>query len=68
MKMTVITGKGGKIIGTARHVDTSKPGVGAGGPIAGPLQTVQVIEVPKEFEGITNADELHGKLGSHIKK
>lgn len=25
MKMTVITGKGGKIIGTARHVDTPNP-------------------------------------------
>jgi hypothetical protein len=68
MKMTVITGKGGQIVGTARHVDTNKPGMGAGGPVAGPGQSVQVIELPKELESITNADELHRKLGSHIKK
>jgi hypothetical protein len=55
-------------VGTARHIETSKPEMGAGGPVAGKGQSVRVIELPKELERITNADELHRKLGSHIKK
>jgi hypothetical protein len=46
MKLTVITGRAGKIIGTA-HADAKRvPGAGAGGPIAGSGQKLQVIDLP----------------------
>jgi hypothetical protein len=68
MKVTVITGKDGKIVGTARPIEPGKPGMGSGGPVAGPGQSVRLIELPKELEDISNADELHRKLGTHIHK
>ena len=52
MKLTVITGKAGKIIGTYRPAATSKPEVGTGGPIAGPSQAVRTIDLPKELENV----------------
>jgi hypothetical protein len=66
MKITVITGKGGKVVGTA-HLATGKAEAGSGGPVAGPGQTVKVIDLPKELENITDADDLHRKLKSHVK-
>ena len=64
MKLTVITGKGGKIEGVA-HQAKGKPEAGDGGPIAGPGQSVHMIDLPKELENVTDADELHRKLKSH---
>ncbi len=61
MKITVITGKAGKIIGTYRPAPSAKPEVGTGGPIAGPGQAVHVIDLPKELES-ASADELHRGL------
>jgi hypothetical protein len=66
MKMIIITGKGGTIVGTARQVEGSKPEAGHGGPIAGPGQSIHVIDVPKELEGIEDASELHRKLKVHL--
>jgi hypothetical protein len=68
MKLTVITGKGGKIIGTARHVERSKPEMGDGGPIAGPGQSVHVIDLPRELERMTDPEELHRHLKTHVSK
>jgi hypothetical protein len=62
MKMTVITDNAGKIVGTARHGDKSQPGAGAGGPVAGPEQTVHVIDVPEELQNVEDAGELHTRL------
>jgi hypothetical protein len=62
MKMTVITDKAGKIVGAAYHGVGGQPGAGAGGPVAGPEQTVHVIEVPEELERVEDAGELHNKL------
>jgi hypothetical protein len=44
-KITVITGKAGKIIGTFRPAESAKPEVGNGGPVAGPDQAVHVINL-----------------------
>lgn len=65
MKLTVITGKAGKIIGTYRPAATSKPEVGTGGPIAGPSQAVRTIDLPKELENV-GADDLHRQLKRHV--
>jgi hypothetical protein len=65
MKLTVITGKAGKIIGTYRPATGGKPEAGSGGPIAGPNQAEQVIDLPKELEN-AGADELHRGLKSQV--
>ena len=65
MKITVITDKKGKIIGTAHHGVRGKPETGQGGPVAGPGQKVHVIELPSELEK-ANAGELHKKLKAHL--
>jgi hypothetical protein len=62
MKMTVITDKAGTIVGTARQGAEGQPGAGAGGPVAGPDQTVHVIDVPEELENVEDAGELHSRL------
>jgi hypothetical protein len=64
MKMTVLMDKAGKIVGTAYHGVEGKRGAGAGGPIAGPDQTVHVIEVPEELQQVEEAGELHSRLQS----
>jgi|AmaraimetP72IA01_FD_contig_31_10098625_length_432_multi_7_in_0_out_0_2 hypothetical protein len=66
MKITVVAGKGGKIIGTAHQGIKGKPEAGEGGPIAGPSQTVHVIDLPSELEKLEDAAELHRRLKSHI--
>jgi hypothetical protein len=67
MKLTVITGAGGKIIGTARQVEKSNPVVGGGGPIAEQGQSVHVIYLPKELEKIQDPEELHRRLRELIR-
>jgi hypothetical protein len=63
MKMTVITGRGGKIIGTARQTaDEGRTPAGSGGPIAGPGQTIHVIELPSELDRIEDPEQLFDKL------
>jgi hypothetical protein len=67
VKITVITDKTGKVVGTAHRIK-GKPGAGEGGPVAGPDQTVHVIDLPAELEKIEDAAELHRKLRSHLGK
>ena len=55
MKITVVTDRDGKIVGTAHHGHTSKPEAGDGGPIAGPGQSTHVIDLPRELEGVEDA-------------
>jgi hypothetical protein len=66
MKITVVIGQGGKIVGTAHHVRHGSPAVGDGGPVAGPGQSVHVIDLPSELETIKDAEELHRRLKPHI--
>jgi hypothetical protein len=68
MKMTVITNTAGQIVGTAHHGVEGEPGAGAGGPIAGPEQTVHIIEVPEELEAVEDAGELHRKLQGLLRR
>jgi len=66
MKITVITGRTGKIVGTYRPAPSANPEVGTGGPLAGPGQAVHVIDLPQELENVTGADELHRGLKGHV--
>ena len=66
MKITVVTGKAGKILGTAHHGQAAKPEAGDGGPIAGPGQSVHVIDLPHELERVEDAGELHRHLKGHV--
>jgi len=66
MKITVITSQDGKIVGTARRGTATKPEAGDGGPVAGPGQSVHVIDLPHELEGVEDAGELHRRLKGHI--
>ncbi len=68
MKIIVVTGKAGKILGTAHHGQAAKPEAGDGGPIAGPGQSVHVIDLPHELEGVEDAGELHRKLKGHVSR
>jgi hypothetical protein len=61
------TARAGQIVGTAHRGVEGEPGAGIGGPIAGPEQTVHVIEVPEELEAVEDAGELHSKLQSLLK-
>jgi hypothetical protein len=63
MKMTVITGRGGAIIGTARQTaDEGRTPAGSGGPVAGPGQTMHVIDLPTELARIEDPEQLFDKL------
>jgi hypothetical protein len=66
MKITVVTGKAGKILGTAHHGQAAKPEAGDGGPIAGPGQSVHVIDLPHELEKVEDAGELNRQLKGHV--
>lgn len=66
MKITVVTERGGQIVGTAHYVRSANPAAGHGGPIAGPGQSVHVIDLPSELEGIRDAKEFHRRLKPHL--
>jgi hypothetical protein len=66
MKLDVIVGRDGKIIGTAHHGINDRPQAGYGGPVAGPNQTAHVIEIPAELQRLESVEELHGRLEAHI--
>jgi hypothetical protein len=67
VKVTLITDNAGKIVGTAIH-DGSGPDGAEPRLAPGPDQMVHVIDLPKELQGIQDADELHTKLESHLKQ
>ena len=66
MIISVITGKDGKIIGTAHHGVKGKHEAGHGGPVAGPGQKVHVIDLPSELEKVNDVKELHRRLKAHV--
>jgi hypothetical protein len=66
MRLTVITNSSGEVIATHRG-HSSKDKLQAG-LRAGPNQTLHEIEVPDEFDKITNPDELHTRVKSHMHK
>jgi hypothetical protein len=66
MKITVITDKAGKVVGTAHHGIKGSRGAGDGGPVAGPQQNVHVIDLPGKPE--ENTAKLHSQIQSHLGK
>jgi hypothetical protein len=68
MKMTVITDKSGKVISTYMH--PNRPG--KNDPTlhiyGGPEHTTHELDMPAEYEKIEPADELHRRVGEHLKK
>ena len=68
MKISVITGKDGKIIGTGGYAKGEAGGeTGAGGPIAGPGETADQIELPDALGNIQAPDEFHRALEQHMR-
>ena len=67
MKITVVTGPDGKVVGTVRH--PSSPGKGAPriGLVPGPGQYLHEIELPAQLEKVESGDELHRALAEHLK-
>ena len=65
MKITVITDRRGKVIGTAGQ---SRQGeAGAGGPIPGPGEKAHDMELPSALKNIKLPDELHRALEKHLR-
>ena len=67
MKITVITeGKSGKIVGaTLPDGASSTPGSGAGSPMAGPGQSVRVLDLT-HIDDIENVADIHAELQKHL--
>jgi hypothetical protein len=68
MKMTVITDKSGKVISTYTHPEKpgrNDPTLQIGG---GPGHTVHELDVPREFDKIKSIEELHSRVGEHLKQ
>jgi len=68
MKMTVIADKDGTILGTYRQPKHVPKGYPIFKIHSGPDHSVHELDLPKEFEHITSADELHRRLGDHLKR
>ncbi len=66
MKITIICGPDGKVLGTARQYAATQ-GDPVAHLIAGPGQTANEIELPKNLESIEAADTLHAALEKHLK-
>jgi hypothetical protein len=66
MKVTVITGSGGKIVGTMQH---SQPSDGPTvTPIPGKGQKAVELDIPNNEAKFTSAEEFHQTLKRHFKK
>jgi len=67
MKITVVIGKGGQVVGTAQHGIQGNPQAGDGGPVAGPGQSAQVIDMPAELQRLEDVGELHKRLKTVVR-
>ncbi|HEY2159327.1 MAG TPA: hypothetical protein VGH33_27115 [Isosphaeraceae bacterium] len=67
MKITVVTGPDGKVIGTMRHPSDLPKGQPRMGLIAGPGQRLHELDLPAALEKITSGDELHHALAEHLR-
>ncbi len=67
MKIMVVTDKSGKVVATYRPPE--KPG--KDDPVFGfralPDQFVHELELPAEYGQIESAEELHQRIGEHLK-
>jgi len=70
MKISVLTGSGGRVLATIRHPE-QKAGerpLPETGLIAAPKQKLHEIELPRELEKIQSAEEFHRALRKHLSK
>jgi hypothetical protein len=67
MKITVITDRKGKVLGSVRHAAGTK-GAPAIGLVAGAGQTAHELELPRNLESVQSGDELHKALAELVKK
>lgn len=65
-KIHVITDEKGRILATLQGVAGSHGDLPIEKPVALPGQKVHEIELPKECEGLRDADELHKRLQAHV--
>jgi hypothetical protein len=66
MKIYVITNDKGDVVSTARDSAGSTGGITVAKPIPLPGQKVHHIELPKEFEELKDAGQLHKRLRTCI--
>lgn len=67
MKITVITGPNGELVGTA-HGHAEEHRRMQAGPLAGPGQTLHELTVPDELAQLRDAAELHAQIARHLPK
>lgn len=70
MKISVLTGSGGRVLATLPHAvqkagERPLPEVGL---VAAPKQKLHELELPRELENIRSADEFHRALRKHLAK
>jgi hypothetical protein len=68
MDIHVITDKKGNIIATVQGIAGSHGDVPAAHPQPLADQVVHTLELPKELEGLRDAEQLHKRLKEHLKK
>jgi hypothetical protein len=67
MKVLVLVDKAGKVIGTFRPSRLNE-GIGQGGLIPLPGQTMHEADVPPETFAIEGGEEFHRAMELHLKK
>jgi hypothetical protein len=68
MKITVVVDKNGNVVGTYRQTEHPREGWPILQIRGAPGQTVHELDLPAEYENIASADELHRRIGEHLKK
>ena len=67
MKIHVITDDKGNIVATVHTRPGAFGDVPLGKPVALVGQKIQELELPKELEGLRDADQLHKRLKEHLR-
>jgi hypothetical protein len=67
MKIHVVTDEKGNIVATIHGTPGERGDTPAGKPVALAGQKIQEIDLPKELEGLTNAEQLHKRLKEHLR-
>jgi hypothetical protein len=67
MKITVVVDKNGHVLGTYRQPAQTREGWPTLQIHGGPETTVHELDLPAELENVASANELHRRLGEHLK-
>jgi hypothetical protein len=70
MRISVLTGPGGRVLATIRHPEqkAGERSLPRTGLIAAPKQRLHEIELPGDLEDIQSAEEFHRALKKHLAK